>query len=88
MMSRDPLPIPVVDKRLKVMRMRLSHPGLGVRVDVALSEHEGRWLAVATVASEPDVGTGYQPREALRAALEALGEPYATEMAGSADLPA
>jgi hypothetical protein len=78
----------MADKRLKMMRMRLSHPGLGFYVDVALSQHEGRWLAVATLACEPDVGTGHEPREALRAALEALVEPYATEMAGSADPPA
>jgi hypothetical protein len=34
------------------------------------------------------IGTGDDPREALRAALAALGEPYATEMAASAELPA
>jgi len=38
------------------------------------------------LADEPDVGTGIEPREALRAALAALGEPYATEMAESAEL--
>jgi len=41
---------------------------------------------MALLADEPDIGTGSDPREALRAALAALGEPYATEMAPSADL--
>jgi hypothetical protein len=39
------------------------------------------------LADEPDIGTGDEPREALRAALAALGEPYASEMAASAGLP-
>jgi hypothetical protein len=36
------------------------------------------------LADEPDIGTGKDPREAIRAALDALGEPYASEMAASA----
>jgi hypothetical protein len=57
-------------------------------VDVTLTEHDGSWLAVAMLADEPDIGTGEDPREALRAAVAALGEPYASEMAASAELPA
>ena len=40
------------------------------------------------LADEPDIGTGTDPREALRAALAALGEPYASELARDAELPA
>jgi hypothetical protein len=42
---------------------------------------------VATLADEPDIGVGDDPREALRAALAALGEPWAAEMAARAELP-
>ena len=63
-----------------------QHPDLIFHVDVTLTEHQARWLAVAMLADEPDVGTGADPREALRAALAALGEPYASELAASAEL--
>ena len=42
----------------------------------------------AMLADEPDIGTGDDPREALRAALAALGEPFASELARDAELPA
>ena len=70
-------------------QLRLHHPGLDFYVDVKLREYpEGRWLAVADFADEPHVGTGHEPREALRGALGALGEPYAEEMARDAELEA
>ena len=72
----------------KVTALRLRHPDLAFHVDVTLTEHEGRWLAVAMLADEPDIGTGDDPREALRAALAALGEPFASELARDAELPA
>jgi hypothetical protein len=40
------------------------------------------------LADEADIGTGEHPRSAFHAALEALGEPYATEIVASAELPA
>ena len=51
-----------------------------------LREWDGRWLAIADLADEPDVGTSHDPREAIAAALAALGEPYASEMARDAEL--
>ena len=70
-------------------QLRLTHPGLYFYVDVKLRAHpEGKWLAVADFAGEPDVGTGHEPREALRGALAALGEPIASEMARDAELEA
>jgi hypothetical protein len=33
------------------------------------------------LADEPDIGVGGDPRAVLRAALAALGEPYASDMA-------
>ena len=38
------------------------------------------------LADEPDIGTGSDPREALRAALAVLGEPYASDLAEGAEL--
>jgi hypothetical protein len=66
--------------------VRLTDSGLDFRVDVRILERAGRWLAVADLADEADIGTGEDPRQALRAALAALGEPIATEMAEAADL--
>ena len=76
------------DEAVTVHQLRLRHPELAFHVDVTLTEHEGRWLAVVMLADEPDIGTGIDPREALRAALAALDEPYASELARDAELPA
>ena len=70
-----------------VASMRLTHLDLDFYVDVRLTRFEGRWLATADLAEDrPDVGSGDTPREAVRSVLRALGEPYATEMAESAEL--
>lgn len=66
--------------------LRLRHPELDFWVDVRLREFDGRWLAVADLADEPDVGTGDDPREAVRDALTSLGHRFATEMAASAPI--
>jgi len=66
--------------------LRLTHPDLDFWIDVRLSEWDGRWLAVADLADEPDVGTAADAREAIRGALASLGEPIATEMAEGAGL--
>ena len=68
----------------RVIALRLRHPDLVFHVDVTLTEHGGRWLAVAMLADEPDIGTRTDPREALRAALAALDEPFASELARDA----
>ena len=74
------------DEPVTVHRLRLRHPDLAFHIDVTLTEHEGRWLATAMLADEPDIGTGSDPREALRAALAALGEPFASDLTHSARL--
>lgn len=66
--------------------LRLTHADLHFWVDVRLIERQGRWLAIAILADEPGIGTSDDPREAIAAALAALGEPYAAEMAHRADL--
>ncbi len=65
---------------------RLSHPELDFWIDVRLREFEGKWLAVADLASEPDIGMSEDPREALRDALASLGARLADELAEGADL--
>ena len=55
-------------------------------INVRRSELEGRWLAVADLADEPDVETGEEAREALREALAALGPRLAEELAAGAGL--
>ncbi len=72
----------------QVRHLRLTHPDLDFYVDARLWQHDGRWLAVADLADEPDIGTGTDPRKALRGALSALGEPYASDMARDAELEA
>lgn len=65
---------------------RLTHPRLDFWVDVTVHEHDGRYMATADLGEDSrDVGVGETPQEAVRAALEALGEPYASEMAVGVD---
>jgi hypothetical protein len=61
---------------------RLTHPRLDFYVDVTLCERDGRFMATADLAEDSrDIGVGDTPQEAVRAAIEVLGEPYASEMA-------
>jgi hypothetical protein len=67
---------------------RLTHQALDFWVDVTLYEREGRFMATADLAEDSrDIGVGDTPVEAVRAALESLGEPYATEMAETVRVP-
>ena len=72
----------------KVTALRPRHPDLAFHVDVPLTGRDGRWLAVAMLADEPDIGVADDPREALREALAALGEPWESEMARDAEMQA
>ena len=69
-----------------MQHLRLTHPELDFWVDVRLREWDGRWLAVGDLADEPDVGTGMEPREALRPALLSLGPKLADESAVAGSL--
>lgn len=66
--------------------LRLTHPELDFWVDVRLREFGGGWLAVADLAGEPDVGTGEDPREAIRDALTSLGDRFSQDLAASAQI--
>ena len=65
-----------------MQHLHLTHPGLDFWVTVEIHEREGSYVATADLGEESrDVGVGDTPREAVRAALKALGEPHASEMA-------
>lgn len=52
---------------------RLSSPSLDFSVDVRLRDFGGRWLAVADIAGEREMGLGRTARDALVASLSSLG---------------
>lgn len=51
----------------------LSAPELDFWVAVRLVGHEGRWIAVAAIAGDPELGWGSSMRAAVRMALSDLG---------------
>ena len=64
-----------------MQQLRLTHPELDFWVDVRVRGIDGRWLAVADLTDEPDIGIGASAEEAVLGALAALGTRYATAMA-------
>lgn len=52
-----------------VIELRLTHPAIDFWVDVRLLESEGRWLAVADLASTPEVAVAARPDLAVLLAL-------------------
>ena len=70
-----------------MQRYHLTHTDLDFWVDVTVHERDGRYMATADLAEDSlDVGVGDTPQEAVKAALRALGEPYASEMAAGASV--
>ena len=60
----------------------LAHPDLDFHVDGTVHDRDGRYLAAADLAEHSrGIGVGDVPKEPVRAAFRALGEPYAIEMA-------
>jgi hypothetical protein len=54
------------------VKFRLSAPSLGFWVDVRLRSFGDRWLAVAEIANDRELGLGTTPRQALEGALASL----------------
>ena len=52
---------------------RLTAPTLDFYVDVRLHSFDGRWLAVAEIGGDPEIGIGGSAHAALTAALSSLG---------------
>lgn len=63
----------VLRPTLVSVQFALRAPSLDFWVDVHLRNFDGRWLAVAEIAGEPELGLGTTAREALSAALSCLG---------------
>lgn len=57
---------------------RLSATRFGFWVDVTVLSHEHRWLAVAKIAGDLEIGVGHTRKDAIRQALTSLG-PEATD---------
>ncbi len=55
------------------VNLRIGAPTLDFHVDVRLRNFDRRWLAVAEIGGEQEVGLGSSPREALAASLASLG---------------
>jgi len=70
-----------------VTYFRLTHPDLDFWIDVRLREFDGRWLAVADLTDEPDIGVGETQEEALRGALASLGPELQRELVIGASRP-
>lgn len=62
------------------MNFRIGAPNLDFYVDVCLRRFNGRWLAVAYIGGEHEIGLGRSAREALTASLTCLGPTAATAL--------
>jgi hypothetical protein len=62
------------------VKFRLSSPRLDFYVDVWLRDFAGRWLAVADIACEKEIGLGRTARDALVASLASLGIEAVTHL--------
>ena len=70
-----------------MIELRLTHPALDFWVDVRLLQSADRWLAVADLASTPEVAVASRPDLAVLLALWPLGPALARRMATRAVLP-
>lgn len=55
--------------------LRLTHPDLPFWIDVRGRDFGGRWLVVADLADEPEVGIGTTVEEAMERAFGAFAWP-------------
>ena len=62
------------------VNFRLTAADLDFYVDVALRSFDGRWLAVAELGGDKEVGLGRSAREALAASLSSLGAQAASSL--------
>jgi hypothetical protein len=65
--------------------MRLNNPLLEFWVDVKLISRDGRWLAVAMLSGEPEIGIGNSLPEAIENSLSSLGHYTAALLAEAAE---
>ena len=60
--------------RLVSVNVRLAAKEIGLDVEIRLRQLGDRWLAVAQIGDDPEVGIGATPRVALAASLATLGD--------------
>jgi hypothetical protein len=70
-----------------VEAFRVTSRDLDFWVDVTLFSHDGRWLAVAFLGGDPEIGLGSCRDDAVRNALQALGGDASMSLMNSPDLP-
>jgi hypothetical protein len=70
------------------VNFRLTAPSLDFWVDVSLRGYGERWMAVADIAGEPEVGLGHSAHAALEASLSSLGSAAAQALLADPQLPA
>ncbi len=68
--------------------LRLTHAAIDFWVDVRLRRFKGTWLAVADLASTPEVAAAPRPDLAVLLALWPLGPALARRLTAGANLPA
>jgi len=64
----------------RVRSLRLTHPDLPFWVDVRVREFDGRWLAVADLAGQPEIGVGTSAEAALGGLFAVFGPRLAEEL--------
>lgn len=62
------------------MQLRLRASALDFWVDVRLCSFGGRWIAVADIGGEPELGLAGTVREALEDSLSSLGPSAAAKL--------
>ncbi len=68
------------------MEIRLSAPDVGFHVDVELIRRGSRWVAVAHIAGEREIGLGSNAREALAASLSSVDRRAAAALLADSSL--
>lgn len=62
------------------MIVRLHSPSLDFYVDVTLRNFDGRWLSVADISGDKEIGFGRSAHEALEVSLAPLGHRATTAL--------
>ena len=62
------------------MKFRITASSLDFFVDVRLRDFGGRWLAVAEISGDYEIGLGRGPHEALAASLVLFGDSAAAAL--------
>ena len=88
-LTRRPRIVGLVPRpKLANVQFRLTAAGFEFWVDVRLRSWGDRWLAVADISGEPEIGLGQTARRALEGALESLGRRAARAFLADAALSA